>query len=365
MDVTNELRNRVAGAGRTLSRASAQERLNLLLFATAYLVAYAYGSLFSQTAPAPLWLPDSVLLCALLVTPRNRWWLYVAVALPLRFVPGLSEGVPKWFVFATYANDMLKGILAAYVLRRMFGGSVSLSTLREFAAYLLIAVLAAPVLSAFGGAVTRGALGDEFWTAWGQWFAGDALANLILTPTLLYWCTRRYGDTQSRLEIVLWIVGFSVSLYVTVALTGSHELPISMYVPIPFLIWAATRFGPIGASSALSLVTLVAMIGITERQGVFAEGDMAHGVLFLQLFLAVISVPVLFVAILIEERSFVEKRLRESQERLNENYARVRDLAGKLISAQEDERKRIALELHDDIGQRLALLAIGMACRPR
>jgi PAS domain S-box-containing protein len=43
---------------------------------------------------------------------------------------------------------------------------------------------------------------------------------------------------------------------------------------------------------------------------------------------------------------------------------RQRELSGRLISAQEDERRRIARELHDDLQQRLALLAIeldGMA----
>lgn len=36
------------------------------------------------------------------------------------------------------------------------------------------------------------------------------------------------------------------------------------------------------------------------------------------------------------------------------------DLAGRLIQAQEDERKRIAMELHDDLNQKLAALAIGL-----
>jgi PAS domain-containing protein/ABC-type uncharacterized transport system substrate-binding protein len=36
----------------------------------------------------------------------------------------------------------------------------------------------------------------------------------------------------------------------------------------------------------------------------------------------------------------------------------LRDLTGRLISAQEDERRRIARDLHDDLQQRLALLAI-------
>ena len=79
---------------------------------------------------------------------------------------------------------------------------------------------------------------------------------------------------------------------------------------------------------------------------------------FLQVFLFVISIPVLGLAVLIEERSSVERDLRESRQKLRENYEEVQFLAGKLISAQDDERKRIALELHDDVVQRLALLAV-------
>ena len=40
--------------------------------------------------------------------------------------------------------------------------------------------------------------------------------------------------------------------------------------------------------------------------------------------------------------------------------AALRDLGGRLINAQEDERRRIARELHDDLNQRMALLSIEM-----
>jgi signal transduction histidine kinase len=43
------------------------------------------------------------------------------------------------------------------------------------------------------------------------------------------------------------------------------------------------------------------------------------------------------------------------QEELRRSEVELRGLAGKLISVQEDERKRIARDLHDDFSQRLAL----------
>jgi signal transduction histidine kinase len=45
---------------------------------------------------------------------------------------------------------------------------------------------------------------------------------------------------------------------------------------------------------------------------------------------------------------------------LQEKHSEIHDLAGKLLSAQEDERRRLARELHDDFSQRLALLSVGL-----
>jgi PAS domain S-box-containing protein len=45
-----------------------------------------------------------------------------------------------------------------------------------------------------------------------------------------------------------------------------------------------------------------------------------------------------------------------TQSKLNE--AALRDLSGRLINAQEDERRRVARELHDDLNQRMALLSM-------
>jgi len=42
------------------------------------------------------------------------------------------------------------------------------------------------------------------------------------------------------------------------------------------------------------------------------------------------------------------------------NEAALRDLSGRLINAQEEERKRVARELHDDLNQRMALMSMDL-----
>lgn len=59
----------------------------------------------------------------------------------------------------------------------------------------------------------------------------------------------------------------------------------------------------------------------------------------------------------ISEQASARKQLELSQEALAESEADLRKLNMRLIQASEDERRRLARELHDGVSQRLALLA--------
>ena len=291
--------------------------VKLSLFAVSYLIAYGYGTLFLQTAAAPLWFPDSVLLCALMLTPTSEWWLYLTIAVPIRFIPAPYPSVPLWFVFATSANDILKAVFAAYLLRRLTNGSRHPSTLPQLATYLGVGVFVVPVVSAFAGAAARHSLGYSFWVSWYQWFLGDALANVVLTPALLYWSSKHFRSRRPQnIELVVWFIGFALSLVVALTLAQSTYSPIAVSVPVPFLIWAATRFGLIGASTSLSVIAVLAAARMAEKTTLFSMGFESKSLLFLQLFLFVVSIPVLCIGALMEEKNAVEKNLRESEQRL-------------------------------------------------
>lgn len=64
--------------------------------------------------------------------------------------------------------------------------------------------------------------------------------------------------------------------------------------------------------------------------------------------------------VLRSRRLRTERELTASQTQLRASYERVRHLSRRLLMAQEAERARIARDLHDDIGQQLALVSLDL-----
>jgi signal transduction histidine kinase len=78
--------------------------------------------------------------------------------------------------------------------------------------------------------------------------------------------------------------------------------------------------------------------------------------------LVLLAQTALIVGLLVQSarRRQAERLVRASRAELQTSYGRIRDLVGRLLNAQEAERSRIARDLHDDIGQRMAVLAIDL-----
>jgi signal transduction histidine kinase len=76
----------------------------------------------------------------------------------------------------------------------------------------------------------------------------------------------------------------------------------------------------------------------------------------------VVAQTLLIAGLLVQgrRRQQAERQLRKSQAELRTSYDRIRDVGGRLLTAQEAERSRIARELHDDISQQLALLEMDL-----
>jgi two-component system sensor histidine kinase UhpB len=137
--------------------------------------------------------------------------------------------------------------------------------------------------------------------------------------------------------------------------------PAVLYAPLPLLLWAAFRFGPGGAGAAVLVVATVASWDTLHGHGPFTVRSPSEDVVALQLFLLASATPLLFLSAVIRERNRATHAVQRNEMALRRSYARVRELAGKLIAGQELERARIARDMHDDFNQQLAAVSIGIS----
>jgi len=271
------------------------------------------------------------------------------------FVP---TGVPPWLLIACYANDSMKALLSATLIQRFIGRKLRFDTLRQFLVYSLIAVAGVPLLSAAAGGVSRYLSGADFFLAFRAWLLGNVLAALVFTPMLLCLLAMNWRQALALPRKRYWeaaclIAGISLSGYL-VFVSNAQDSLFLLYLPMPFLLWAATRFGPFGAAGSLSVISAFAVFGIFAGRAPFDDVPLSSAVLSFQLFMIVISFPLLALATVLKEQQAGASALRASEERLHQ-------LSARLIDSQERERKLIGQHLHEDVAQRVAALTIELS----
>jgi signal transduction histidine kinase len=191
------------------------------------------------------------------------------------------------------------------------------------AVFIGAAVFAAPFISSFldAGVVTA-FRGESYWLVWRTRFFSNALTELTLVPAIVMAVTAgpawiRRATPARRVEAALLaaallsvgVIVFAVAVEGPTAIPGAPLTPVAFL--LPFLLWAAARFGPGGASLSLLTTTLYATWAGTHGRGPFATLPLAESVLALQIFLTVVAIPLVCLAALIEERRRVQEALRE------------------------------------------------------
>ncbi len=282
-------------------------------------VAFVIGTLTQMFAP--FWPPNVVLLCALLAVPQRRWWMYVLAVFPAHVAAELSVAMPVPQLLFAFVCNAAVAVLSAIALRRVLVGPPWLGDLRKASEYLLIAAILVPGLVAFAGGAEP-LLGDgepsRYWDYWWRWYLSNALNSLTLTPVYLTWAgggirALRFTPRRRRFEAAALVLGLAatcvVAFGVPIQAATDQLLPALLYTPIPLLLWAAVRFGVKGASGAVLVVTVLSLWQAMAGYGPFAATAPGQSVLALQLFLAVISTPILLLAALVEELHRTNDRL--------------------------------------------------------
>lgn len=297
----------------------------LAVSVTYYIGAKIGFALTFQPHPvSTLWPPNAILFASLLLSPKRWWWAILLAVFPAHLLTQVNANVPPLMILSWFVSNCTEALLGASLLVYLIRDEVTLDTTDQVWRFIL-ACFAATFMSSFldAGFVKLNGFGEtDYWANFRMRCFSNVLASLTLVPLTVRWAHLRIEKLRKAnwtryLEAALLAAGlFSVAygLFATQR-AGPNTIPALLYLPLPFLLWAATRFGPRGASTALIAVSFCAIWGAIHGIGPFASRSAETNALSVQLFLILTSIPILLLAALIKERERVQDNIRQKEER--------------------------------------------------
>jgi signal transduction histidine kinase/integral membrane sensor domain MASE1 len=289
-------------------------------------IAFFIGTL-SDKIFAPLWPPNTVLFCALVLAPPKRWWIYILAAFPAHIVVELGVGMGALQLLIAFITNVLIVVVSAAAMRRFVGERPWFRDVRKTWLYVLITALVVPAIVALGGAfvpILGGGSLEDFGLHWTQWFASNSLGNLALTPIALILLAEPPVPSAPALRTVeALVIGTALVVVCTIAFevsAGTFEsgfLPALLYSPLPLILWSTVRFGASGASGAVLIVSAVLIWRALNGPSLFIASDPETNVFALQVFLIGLAIPVLLLGAAIEETRRAERTTRDSEEQMS------------------------------------------------
>ncbi len=273
--------------------------------------------------PTEIWLPQGILLAALLTAPVRRWWLYAAALLPthVQLTAIFSPQVPASMVFVQFAGQFVQAAMGAALLRPILGHPPRLDSLRRMGAFifggtfLVTLVVQAVVVGIY---LATGFVHD-FWGPWQQRVLARMAGTVIVGAPILSFAASGLERIRRRprriAELGLLTACLSMALPVLFAWKlGQPSHQWLVLVPLPFLLWSAVRFGPGTLGLHLLVVVLVTLLCTRAGRGPFAIGSVAQIIVALQGFFLCISIPLMLLAALVRQNAQAAASLRRSQE---------------------------------------------------
>jgi PAS domain S-box-containing protein len=284
---------RATPVGRRWTDAGAIVLLAALYYAAAKIglrLAYLDG------AVTALWPPVGVGIAALVLFGPRLW-------------PGIVIGdllvgdfsTPLGTVLGQTVGNTLEVVVAAMLLRRLTGGSAPMDRVRDVFALVAAGAVGTAISASFGTTSLRlgGVIGSgEVAEVWRTWWLSDFCGALVVAPLLLTWASRAYPRLGRR--ELLEGAALLVILVLLAELPSQRDVP---YVVFPALIWAALRFGPRGAATALVVVAGLTIWNTAHNAGPFVRDSITDSLLSSQLFLAAAALTSLVLAAVTAERT--------------------------------------------------------------
>jgi diguanylate cyclase (GGDEF)-like protein/PAS domain S-box-containing protein len=341
--------------------------------ALVYFVAGKLGLMLALVNPSAtaVWPPTGIALAAFLVLGYRVW---PAILLGAFFVNVTTAGSIATSIGIAVGNT-LEGFVGAYLVNRFANGRRAFDRPADIFKFALLAALVSTTVSPTIG-ITSLALGGfadwaDFKSIWITWWLGDAVGDLVVAPVFLLWSLKpRQTRTWNRgklLEaslLVLCLLLVGTAVFAVPLPFASKNYPLE-FVCIPILLWAAFRFRPREAATAIVLLSAIAIWGTLRGYGPFRRETDNESLVLLQVFMGVVAVMTVALAAVVAERKRVEQSLSLLESAVHNADEGVAILAAEsggsgpgMIFVNEGFRRLTGLSSADVLGETLDVLGV-------
>ncbi|MEZ4266208.1 MAG: MASE1 domain-containing protein [Myxococcota bacterium] len=284
-----------------------------IVVAAAYLLTGVVGLALAHEHQAVtlVWPPTGIAIAALYLGGLRLWPGVLVGAVGA----AIYGGCGFWLALAVGAGNTLEALVAFAILRAPSRFDPRFWRRRDLVWFTLGGVILAPLTSAAVGTTSLCLFGAADWADHAKmmrdWWLGDAAGALIVAPFILTWARARHATPWSRpraLEAVAVLCAAIVTsmLVWTPGIAPSDTFHPMAFLPFPALIWAAGRFGAVGASTATLSIAIVAVHGTANSVGPFTSGTLGANLALLWTFVGVSALTALGAAVLSERDRTVQ-----------------------------------------------------------
>jgi two-component system cell cycle sensor histidine kinase/response regulator CckA len=267
-----------------------------------------------------VWPPFGIALATILLF-GYRYWPGVALGSVLfGLTSGNSFGI---FTIGNAIGDTIGAVTCAYLLERFLKFHRDLSRVRDVAGLVGLASLLGTTVTAAFSVVSRCVSGAESWDNLAgkllEWWVPNAMAGLIVTPLILAWGTKPRTPWKSSawIEATLCVFGLVAGTLISFNswyVYGIQTYPLA-YLPYPFLVWGALRFGQRGATAGTFLLSTLAIRALLQGRGPFVMQMERDGLILIGCYLGILAITNMLLAAASIERETAVQAVSESQKR--------------------------------------------------
>src|ERR1035438_7093885 len=276
---------------------------------------------FLSGSVALVWPPAGIALAAILLL-GYRFWPGVALgAVLVSFMNGMPLG---FFTLGTAIGNTMGAIVCAYLLEKFIAFDNAMERTSDVTGYIgLACFLGTTVNAAFNvvSLIYSGTVAwDNLFSATLVWWVPIALAGLVVAPFLITWATPsavrwNAGLIAEGIICGAGLVGGTLISFNSWFVYGIQNYTLA-YLPFPFLVWGALRFGQRGATTGTLLVSALAIHSLLSGRGPFLATGERESLMLMGSYIGVLAVTNMLLAAAAAERRQADPAMAESEKRL-------------------------------------------------